>query len=319
MLFMTYMSRSNHASTLDLNLLVALHELLDSRNVTRAAARMGISQSAMSHKLRVLRDTLGDPLLVGPRGASVLTARAQDLAGPLRDALHALTRAVMPTEPFVPATAERVFRIAAGDIGELVVVPNAIAEIKRSAPHIKLELQPHGESMREALERGQLDFVVGARLPPFAGLMQKTIIHEPGVVVLRRGHPAARKLTLARYLELEHISITTGSVVDGALAKFGSRRAIGVTVTSLVAAAHLVARSDLALTTGLAFAAACARDLRVQVVAHPQLAVRFAITMSWHERTHRDPGAIWARALAERLTRQAVEHGAEALRGASEA
>src|SRR5271168_883286 len=99
----------------DLNLLVALDALLAERSVTRAAARIGIGQSAMSHNLARLRELFDDELLTrGPIGMQP-TPRALALADPVRIALAQIETLVSPEQAFEPATAERVFRIGLPD------------------------------------------------------------------------------------------------------------------------------------------------------------------------------------------------------------
>src|SRR5438128_7188669 len=107
MLLITMMHDAHDAlAGVDLNLVVALDALLAERHVTRAAARLGVSQSAASHALARLRDLLGDPLLVrGPRGAMQPTPRAPGLAPLLNRALTDVAAALRTPEPFAPSTA----------------------------------------------------------------------------------------------------------------------------------------------------------------------------------------------------------------------
>src|SRR6516165_7336171 len=107
----------------DLDLLLALDVLLRERHVTRAAARLGVTQSAVSQKLARLRSFFGDPLLVAGRPAMVLTARAQALQSPLSRALAELRAAVRVGAPFDPAKAERRFTILANDLFEAYGLP----------------------------------------------------------------------------------------------------------------------------------------------------------------------------------------------------
>src|ERR1700722_11361881 len=104
---MTYIPTMHdlHLGSVDLNLLVVLDALLAERNVTRAASRVGISQSAASHALARLRALTGDELLVRGRDGMVPPLRAEELALPLREALAAISRALAPPRPFDPGTA----------------------------------------------------------------------------------------------------------------------------------------------------------------------------------------------------------------------
>src|SRR5215471_14792467 len=118
-------------SALNLNLLPVLDALLAERNVSRAGARLGLSQPAVSNALAQLRAILGDPLLVrGPRGM-VPTERALALAGPLRGALAALERGLDPPRAFDAATAERSFTIVTSDFVAFVMLPRLLARLSR--------------------------------------------------------------------------------------------------------------------------------------------------------------------------------------------
>jgi DNA-binding transcriptional LysR family regulator len=113
-------------SRLDLNLLVYLDVLLAERNVSRAAARLGITQPAMSNGLRRLRDLLDDPLLVRTSHGMQPTERARAIEPEVRHALHIIEQAVQPQAEFHPAGAARVFRIMASDYGEATLLPRLL-------------------------------------------------------------------------------------------------------------------------------------------------------------------------------------------------
>jgi len=104
-----------HMDPLDLNLLRLLDALLAERSVSRAAARVGLSQSAASHALRRLREHFDDPLLVRTAQGMTLTQRADRMREALHQALADLARAVAPSEPFAPATERRTFHLIAAD------------------------------------------------------------------------------------------------------------------------------------------------------------------------------------------------------------
>ncbi len=108
---------------IDLNLLVALDALTRERSVTKAAERAGVTQSAMSHTLRRLRDLFDDPLLVRGRGGMVLTPRAEALTVPLRGGLLSLARTLDEPEVFDPAHTSRTFRIVSPDLFDALVLP----------------------------------------------------------------------------------------------------------------------------------------------------------------------------------------------------
>lgn len=119
-------------SAVNLNLLVAFDAMLAERHVTRAAKRLGVTQSAVSNSLRQLRLLFDDALFVrAPRGVAP-TPRAVALGPHVREGLARLEVALGAPE-FDPKTAERRFMIAASDFVQLVVLSRSSA--RRQAPH----------------------------------------------------------------------------------------------------------------------------------------------------------------------------------------
>ncbi|MGL4775357.1 MAG: LysR family transcriptional regulator, partial [Aeromonas veronii] len=108
---------------LDLNLLAVFDMLMQERNVTRAAERLHLSQSTVSHALGRLRVALDDPLFVMSRREMMPTERAKALAGPVRQALAMLEQGLRQAKGFDPATARRIFRIATPGSVEHGLVP----------------------------------------------------------------------------------------------------------------------------------------------------------------------------------------------------
>lgn len=293
----------------DLNLVAALSVLLRERSVTRAASRLGISQSAVSHKLRALRELLGDEILVGARGAQVLTDRATQIERSLHAALEAVTLSLARPEAFSPTTSTRMFRVATGDVGEFTVMTEALEKLEREAPGVRVEFVRPGKNLERDLEDGSVDFAVGIDAQPLPGLMRMTILREPFVVLLRKKHPRRRNLTLPAYLSLEHVGVSGKSPVDTELAA----RRVRVRVGSPIVAAHLACQSDLAFTTGLMFATAFARRTPCEIVRHPQIRATTPLQLVWHRRSSQDPGAEWARDLAVGMTRDLAHEARSSL------
>ena len=144
-------------SRVDLNLLVALDALLTDRSVTRAAARVGLRQSAMSYNLARLRTLLGDELLTrGPEGMRP-TPRALALVDPVRITLAQITSFVSPNQTFDARTAERAFRIGLPDGAEVLLGPALLSYLRESAPGIRLRLQTT-DRLFDELDADRLDF-----------------------------------------------------------------------------------------------------------------------------------------------------------------
>ena len=128
------MNAEHAPADLDLNLLVALEALIAHRNVTRAAAAQGITQSAMSHRLRRLRALLDDPVVVAGRQGLVPTPRAERLGRVVSRSLHEMRAAIESAEHFDPATSERTFTVVTSDFAEFEILPRVLEELSRRAP-----------------------------------------------------------------------------------------------------------------------------------------------------------------------------------------
>src|SRR5580692_6648214 len=139
---MRYITSMNavHLGAFDLNLLVALDALLVEGSVTRAAARIGITQSAASHALSRLRRLTGDELLVRGRDGMVPTLRAEAMRAPLRRALEEIVGTLSAPRAFDPKTARVRVLIGTSDYGELVLLPGIMARLEREAPGVELRV-----------------------------------------------------------------------------------------------------------------------------------------------------------------------------------
>ena len=290
---------------LDLNLLVALQVLLEEESVTGAARRLGVTQPAVSHKLKRLREALDDELfLSGPRGL-VPTARAQAMAQPLRMALEQLASSVAPDDEFDPQTAAREFVLCGPDLLEFAVLPAVRAYLAAEAPGITLAVVPRRHDTFDRMKRGEIDFVFGPSFPPLGGLRQLKLYEEPLIVLGRSKHPAFRGgLTLEKYLAAEHVLIapngTPGGIVDDALARQGRSRRVAVRVAGFASAPFLVAQSDLLLTAPQSLHREAARYVALSKRPLPLPLPPTSSLVAWHERLDREPAHRWFRRVARR-------------------
>ncbi|MGH9776753.1 MAG: LysR family transcriptional regulator, partial [Candidatus Acidiferrales bacterium] len=241
----------------DLNLLVAFDLLMQEQNVSRAAERIFVSQSAMSHILQRLRQQLDDPLLVKTPGGMKPTDRALALIGPVRVVLRDFERLLRAQEEFEPAKSQRRFVIAATDYMEFLVLPALVERIARKAPNIDIHVKrtelpfPEGE-----LEHNDLDVVLGfaAILKPAGYLISEKLFDDRMTCLVSRSHPAneGALLTLDEYLSMRHMLISrTGTrigVIDEWLAEKGLERRIALIVPHFLSAPLIVAKTDLLLS-----------------------------------------------------------------------
>jgi DNA-binding transcriptional LysR family regulator len=284
----------------NLNLLAALSALLEERSVTRAAKRMGVTQSAMSSSLAQLRTLFDDPLF--RRGAHGIepTPRALALAAPLSEGLRLLER-TLSSEPFDPATSKRVFVLAASDHVEMIILPGLMQRLSESAPGIRIEVRPWGlQEVPAMLARGEADLMIGfyGALPPRHE--QEPLFEDAYTCIVRRKHPRVNKrLSLKTWLELEHVLVSQqrgarGSV-DRALEAMGLSRKIGAQVSHFLLVPLLVARTDMVAAVSEFVADAFAGPFGLQRFAPPIPLPAGRVGQVWHEQMAADEGHRWLR------------------------
>ena len=248
-------------SRIDLNLLVLFAIVLQERHVGRAAARLYVSPSAVSHGLKRLRRLLNDPLFLRTPKGVVPTARAMELAEPIGEVLARVEGIVSGAEAFDPATSTRRFVIGAPDGVSAVFLRPLLVELQTVAqnvdigvrqllpPHKGRALQGAWEPVLDDLEGGALDIAVVPIDTVPARFIAQTLYEESFVIAMRNGHPLARDPSLDRYCEMRHLVVSlTGDpfgLFEDALAKLGRARRVAVTVPNFLQAMLLVAETDL--------------------------------------------------------------------------
>jgi len=296
---MTGIAMDNVLRRLDLNLLVTLDALLAEHNVTRAAEKLHLAQPTVSIHLARLRDMLGDPLLLpGPRGMRP-TARADELRGPLRQALAALSLAVGPASTFDPATASHTWRVAAYDYAEATILLPALAGLRATAPGTRLavvQVPPAG--IARLAEQGDIDLAFHILAGAPEGLRRRSLFTERYVLVGRADHPRLkRRPTLAQFCRLDHVIVSPDGggfrgATDAALAELGLSRHVALSVPHFLFVESVLASTDMVAMLPERLAR---NRPGLRVVAPPLEIAGFEMLMLWHERVHRDPAHQWLR------------------------
>jgi len=295
----------NNSSTLrrlDLNLLLIFDVLMQEKNVSRAAGRVFLSQSAMSNALKRLREMLDDPILV--RGAKGMqpTPRALALEAPVRAILQQVVRNIQPAQPFEPDTSKARFVIGMNDYSENIVLPALATCLRQSAPNV--ELVAHmltAEDPEPLLESGQLSFVIGVEAYSKISkrLRAERWISDRLVCLVSQNHPlAARKrLTLKQFEGLRHVypsplGLRT-NIVETWLAEQGLQRSIAVTTRSYWAAAQIVSESDYLLSVPLRVAIKLMNHFPLCLLEPPKGFPDFRLNLTWHPLYESDPETQW--------------------------
>ncbi len=288
--------------TVNLNLLVAFDALFEERSVTRAARKMGVTQSAMSNSLAQLRALFDDSLFRRVAHGIEPTARAIALAEPIRHGLHLLGRALSPVE-FDPTTASRIFVLAASDYVEFVLLPRLVRRLQHDAPGVRIEVRPWGlHEVPALLARGEADLMIGYYDAVPERHRQQLLFREVYRCIVRKGHPRVRRrLSVKTWLELQHVLVSqradSPGSVDRALASRGLKRTVGVRVSHFLMVPALVAGSDMVAAVSRRIAETFARPLGLATFAPPLPLPTSRVGQVWHEQMDADPGHQWLRGL----------------------
>lgn len=305
---------------LDLNLLVTLEAVYRERNLTRAARRLFVTQSAVSHALARLRAQLGDPLFVRRASGVEPTPVTVRLAPQIGEALRVLRRALASNE-FEPARDLGRVRVAIHDELEPAVLPGLARRLAAAAAGAGSEEagERRGEIPgglpgaiecvrvdRANLERDlgscRIDLAIDAAPLASPELCHRPVFHDRFYVVSRR----ATRLSAAGYLAARHVMVSsrrTGlALEDILLGQLGVERRVAMRCQRYEAACCLVKDAGILLTAPRMSAGAVARRMRLALLPLPFRLPPFEVRMYWHRQLDGDPRNQWLRAQVERVT-----------------
>ena len=236
-------------SRADLNLLVLFETVIEERNVGRAAERLNLSASAVSHGLGRLRRLLNDPLFLKTPKGVVPTERARELAAPIGDILARVRSVISTAEPFEPARSRRRFTIGTSD-GFSVFLPPLLDEIARKAPGIDLVVRHmQMETAFSDLDGRLIDVAIAPFYELPARFAAQRLYEEEFVVAARSGHPFSKKPTLENYCRMQHLLVAPrgdpSGVVDELLASRGLSRRVALAVPNFLLALDLLTKTEL--------------------------------------------------------------------------
>lgn len=294
---------------LDIHLLECFDMLMRERSVSRAAERLGVSQSSASEALARLRERFGDPLLVRGRDGMMPTPQAQSLLPDVRQAIELLRGLVDRGRAFEPASSALRFRMATSDFTQLLLMPRLRQRMAVQAPGCAVDIVPtHILRVEEALETGEIDLAIAFFPQPPLSLRRSPLLQDQYVCIAQTGHPGMRPdMSPQAFADLPHIAVAPSgvaffsSVIDSALTAQGLSRRVAVSSPHFLLAAHLVSQSDLVLALPRRAAVALAALLPIQIADIPLALQPLELAVYWHERTHHSPPHQWMRALVREL------------------
>lgn len=286
--------------SIDLNLLRVFFAIWDLRSLTAAGGRLGLTQPAISHALRRLRDRLGDPLFVRVGNRMLPTDAAVRMHEPLDQAFQLLNRALQSGIVFDPQATERTFRVAMSDIAEVYLLPKLVSELSHVSPSIRVHIVPLiPDSVATSMRSGEIDLAIGAFNVADREITSINILNDRYICLVRANHPAAKsKLTLAGFSKLRFFFARTTSPIHQLAEQWLADAAVRPKVAvrgHFTAAPEVVRNSDLAtifprmLAEDLPrFSDFCLLDLPFELPA-------MEVKVHSHTRFANDSGIRWMR------------------------
>jgi DNA-binding transcriptional LysR family regulator len=286
----------------DLNLLVVFDALFDERSVTRAAARLAVTQPTVSGSLNRLRRTFADQLFLRTSHGIMPTPRAEALAGPVKELL-ANARSLVTPDAFDPATAETTIRICGSDYLQHAVIGPLAAAMRKVAPRIRLLVAPRpgGRALADLFARGEMDLCLSTREVALPDLASRLLFRDRYVCVARKKHPLkARRISLKQLCVFDHLLVDpTGEsfagVVDTILGTLDSRRRVAMAVPTFHLLFDLLASDDFIAFVPETIVRKRGSELKVFDTGLSLPTIE--ILASWHQRLSGDARHKWLREL----------------------
>jgi DNA-binding transcriptional LysR family regulator len=296
-----------HLSQVDLNLFVVLEAIYREGNITRAGQQLNLTQPAISHALKRLRDLLQDPLFVRQGPHMVPTPFTRNMIEQVRQALQILELNLSQSRNFVPEHTRRNFHLSLWEYAEALILPPLLRRLTHAAPGMSITTsRVKRRDLETELASGAVDLAIDIPMTVSDRIRHKWLLNEPFVVIARRGHPAITdKLDLETYLEQRHIQVSSRrhgpSLIDVELSRRGLRRRVVLRSQHNLTACIVVSKTDMLLTLPERHAQLLNTVLVNQVHPFPLQAPRLEAHLYWHESVENDPASRWLRAEIEKV------------------
>lgn len=285
----------------DLNLLELFETVYRTRNLTAAGSQLGLTQPAVSRGLGRLREMYGDALFVRQQRGVVPTPFADSLVSPVSSALEIL-RSTINRPTFSQGEEARTFRVSMSDVGERLFLPRLMRHLAEVAPQVIVEVvSPSRGELFDGLASGQIDLAVGYLSDLGKQMHQRRLFRERFVYVARQDHPSVNgKLRREQLRELAHVVAGPegqqhAAAVEKVLSGTRVKARVALRVHSFLCVGPIVASTDMIGAVPSNLGAVVAPHMQLQLVEPPVQFPAFDVSMTWHQRFHRDPGSEWLR------------------------
>jgi DNA-binding transcriptional LysR family regulator len=292
-----------HINELDLNLLSILEAMLRSKNVSKAALGLGLSQSAVSHAVKRLRQYFDDPLFVKTGFGMEPTPKAISLQDSVMDVMALIRQRIVTAVSFNPKTAKRMFTLCITDMGELVFLPTLLTRLRKEAPYCSIRtLQVPAEQIAGLLASGEADLAIGSYSGPDGLYKQLLFMHGFSTIAHVDNKKIKTRLSLKQFEQSPQIVVTlsgqSSTAYDSVLEDSGVKRTILLRTPHFLIVPLLIEQQpDLIATVPQELANFFARYEKIRAVVPPIELPHFAINQHWHPLFHHEPALIWLRDL----------------------
>lgn len=300
---------------IDLKVLAYISVLQKTRSVSKAAQRLGVSQSTVSMTLAKLRDHFHDPIFVRTSAGMETTPYGAEIMDHLKRAEDILQSALEHHAAFLPMSADRVFHVHSTDIAQETLLPALMQRFQMVGPGLRVKLERISDNTPAMLESGDADLAVGFILPMGGGFCQQGLFKDHFVCVVGRDHPRVRaELTLEQFQSETHLDIATLGTGHCILAKTleerNIKRRIGLTVPGFLGIASIISATGFLAVIPEQLAQHLASVANVAILQLPFRLPPHFVMQHWHERYSNDPANKWLRGVMADLF---LEHGKPAV------
>lgn len=302
-----------HLSQVDLNLFVVLEAIYREGNLTRAGRQLKLTQPAMSHALKRLRELLKDPLFIREGANMVPTPFSRNMINDVRQALQILEVNLYENRNFEPAHTRRNFIVGFWELMESMILPSLARTLTRAAPEISVTtLRLKRREIEAELSSGALDLALDVPINMSESIRRKPLFSDRVVVVARRSHSAiGRELDLETYLSQDHILVSSRrhgpSLVDAELNRKGKNRRIVLRCQNYFAACRAASQTDMLLTMPEYYAEMLNSNFENRLYPFPLKSLQtLDIHMYWHESADNDPPNRWLREEIARIVDESI-------------
>lgn len=308
---MLYIHMMNFTN-IDLNLLRCLVVLVEEGSVTKTASRLEMSQPAISHSLKKLREVFNDPLLVRVGSGMSMTPRATSIADEAKVILEKIERLVQPIEAFNPLNYEGSFTISSPEYVDQRLTPKLVKAFVQMAPKSHLIVRPPTPGTADKLlESGEVDIRIGWVDKIRPDMRHKVLYAEKFVCIARKKHPKIKDgLELPTYVNGLHVRSqismpsTASRSTDQIFRQLGFDLKVATVAPSLMTLGKIVAETDLFATIPAGVAELISKVHNVEIYEPPLKLFEIKVAMYWHEKMQYDKRHLWLRSI---LTNESMQ------------